>query len=138
LLANGCGGTTLEDLKEPTVWWLHTRKSCARTQAVDGAATVWLDQGCGEGREFGLERVGTMSDALHKDLLAMFEALQGPVVMPPCTTMSRHVFGRQRSSDGQVVWAACGEATGLGDPQGLTDPFLRIAQAFIEAMNPPP
>src|SRR5262245_57490706 len=90
--ALGCFHTRkrLEDLQAPSLTWGQGNGLCSRILAVDGARTVWVDQGCET--PVDLDEVRTISAAQMDDLWAKFATLPFDQSAGDCGANLLHSF----------------------------------------------
>jgi len=128
----GCSSPTyIEDLRTPLLLWSQSTGLCSKILAVDGERTVWINQGCEDGRP-KLNEVRTATQAQADDVWAKFDALPfgQAATLEMCGGPSRllHTFGSQGAQTTRAA-SACG-GTPYDDISSLPEAFLPLAEAL--------
>jgi hypothetical protein len=120
----------LEDLQTPALVWTQGNGLCSKIIAVDGAGTVWKEQGCEDGRP-DLREVRRATRVQQDELWVMFQMLpfDAPATRAACAGRQLHGFERLDPGTPRGT-AACGGSQ-YDDLSGLPDPFRRLAEALL-------
>lgn len=123
----------VEDLVAPVYSWSRSNRLCGKNVAVDGHRSVWREEGCENGRP-GLAQTSTATtekvDLIEQSFLRLLDADVSQV--PMSGQCAVHSFQR-RLDDGSVAnRSACSSSLDVDDVTGLPEPFLAVANAFLQ------
>ena len=127
LVAASCGDRGIEDLKSPVFSWEQGNGLCSRFRVVDGNRSLWDDSGCESpvSLSFVREMSKTDYERLQMKSRALSEEPEGTMDCGPSTHRFR--FAPASPAPAQS-WSRCKASKLYGDLQGLSEPFLSIAE----------
>ena len=124
-------GILIDSLVNPTYFWGQDNGLCGFTRAVDARGDLWDESGCESG-ELRFSKIGQLDSARLKQLEDAFTNLPTPSEVNCEGTIPPHVFRKRDSSSSTTTWQACGTSTEYYQTTGLEEPFLSIAQLFLQ------
>jgi hypothetical protein len=145
LLAAGCSSeVSLRDLPTPTIYWSHSTAFCSTWRAIDRHGHLWHNPLiCENSGGPGMDWIGALSQERYQALFHLVATLPPPLTSEPTSqepicSQNRHRFTLweqphpENSTSPGELWLQClHDFPKLGDPDGLEEPYLSLAQHFF-------
>lgn len=121
----------LEDVRTPALVWTQGWGLCSKIVVVDGGGTVWVNQGCEDGRP-DLAELRTINAQELAGLWSLFAALPAgaSATLDMCGGTLLHQFARWDAGGVRSGLATCGGSFRYDDVEGLPEGFRPLAGAL--------
>ena len=129
-LITSCSSSA-DDPSYPIYSWGHFDGQCGFSRTIDAQGTLENALVCASG-DPQITQLGQLSTLELRRLSDAFASLPAPADVTDCPALSQQTFAEQTAADAYTIWKACADNEALYSTEGLKEPYLSVAQFFLE------
>ena len=128
-LITSCSSRTVPSY--PVYSWGHFDGQCGFNRTIDPQGTLENVVVCASG-DPEVTQLGQLSARELQVLGDAFASLPAPADVTDCPALSQQTFAKRTAADSYTIWKACANNEARYSTEGLEEPYLSIAQFFLE------